>query len=232
MTATLETSSNEIIAHASSAPLPAAYESAKAAIVACSDLDECKDWADKAQALASYARQSNDDTLQKHAMRIQARAVRRCGELLSEFDGRGDHGNHKVADESERKAAEGLSLSRREVAEKVGLSGTQQKTAIRVANVPQKSFDRQVESAEPPTVTALAHQGKKTREPLVDLEGRSPGDFAAATTAIGELSDFANYCTDTNWSKAIRGASDRERGGMKRNVETIVASLEKLKESL
>lgn len=40
-------------------------------------------------ALASYAKQADDDTLRKQADRIQARAVRRCGELLKQFDGKG-----------------------------------------------------------------------------------------------------------------------------------------------
>jgi hypothetical protein len=39
-------------------------------------------WADKAEALASYAKQANDNTLRQLADRIQARAIRREGELL------------------------------------------------------------------------------------------------------------------------------------------------------
>lgn len=66
------------------APLPAVYERAAQALSECTRIDECKDWADKAEALASYARQSKDDSLRKMADRIQARAIRRCGELLKE----------------------------------------------------------------------------------------------------------------------------------------------------
>jgi hypothetical protein len=67
------------------ARLPVLYESAKEAIVACWRIDECKDWADRAAALASYARQSLDETLLKTVVRIQARATRRVGELLQEI---------------------------------------------------------------------------------------------------------------------------------------------------
>jgi hypothetical protein len=66
----------------SDARLPATYEQAKAALAQCSRIDECQEWANKAEALASYARQADDDTLRKLADRIQGRAVRRCGELL------------------------------------------------------------------------------------------------------------------------------------------------------
>lgn len=66
------------------APLPIVYERATKALAECARIDECQDWANKAKALASYARQSKDDTLRKMADRIQARAIRRCGELINE----------------------------------------------------------------------------------------------------------------------------------------------------
>ena len=68
------------------AKLPAAYTVAKRALAECGKIDECKDWADKAAALASYAKQSKDESLFKAAARIQARAIRRCGELLKEIE--------------------------------------------------------------------------------------------------------------------------------------------------
>jgi hypothetical protein len=42
-------------------------------------MDECQDWADQMEALASYARQAKDDELLQMAARIQARdpALRR-----------------------------------------------------------------------------------------------------------------------------------------------------------
>jgi hypothetical protein len=64
------------------ARLPVSYETAQKALAECSRFDECKDWSDKAAALASYARQAKDNTLHNLALRIQARAQRRMGELL------------------------------------------------------------------------------------------------------------------------------------------------------
>jgi hypothetical protein len=69
----------------SRAILPANYEKAKRAIAACERIDECQDWADRAAALASYAKQSTDDSLLRLAMRIQLQAVRRCGELMKKI---------------------------------------------------------------------------------------------------------------------------------------------------
>ena len=65
------------------AKLPHTYEQAKTALATCERIDECADWANKAEALASYAKQAQDDELRKTADRIQDRAIRRCGELLA-----------------------------------------------------------------------------------------------------------------------------------------------------
>ena len=62
------------------AQLPERYEAAKQALAECDHIDECKDWADKAAALGSYARQADDDTLHKTAIPIQTRAMRGAAE--------------------------------------------------------------------------------------------------------------------------------------------------------
>ena len=49
------------------APLPVKYEHARAALAECQSVDECQTWAKKAEALASYARQADDDSLEKMA---------------------------------------------------------------------------------------------------------------------------------------------------------------------
>lgn len=92
-------------------------------------------------ALASYGRQSEDDKLEKTALRIRARAIRRCGELLKEYDGRPDN----AAKQSD---GTGTLISKRDAAREAGLSKRQQDTAVRVANVPEADFEEQVESAD------------------------------------------------------------------------------------
>ena len=59
--------------------MPATYESAKRELANCARIDECQEWANKAEAMASYARMADDDTLYNMARRIQGRAVRRVG---------------------------------------------------------------------------------------------------------------------------------------------------------
>lgn len=68
------------------ARLPELYVNAKDGLAQCVRVDECRAWADKAEAIRSYARQAKDDELMKTAMRIKGRAVERLGTLLEEME--------------------------------------------------------------------------------------------------------------------------------------------------
>lgn len=166
--------------------LPVNYEAAKVALAECAEIDQCKDWSDKAQALASYARQADDPTIYNFAMRIKARAVRRAGELLKQIDAR-------PANAAKQSGGAPTLISQREAAEAAGLSKDQQVTAVRVANIPELEFETQVESDAPPTITALAEQGRK---PTPKIETETPvklKGFAEAGRFIGEISDFDEF---------------------------------------
>lgn len=142
------------------ARLPAAYTQARAALAKCEHIDECKTWADKAAALASYAKQAKDESLHVHARRIQSRAIRRAGELLKAIEPvwkrpGGTRGN---------KAAAEL-VTRSETARKAGLSAGQQRQAFAVASVPPTEFEALVESEAPPPIELLVERGTKKRKP-------------------------------------------------------------------
>jgi hypothetical protein len=98
------------------ARFPATYEQARTALASCDNVDECLDWANKAEALAAYAKMADDDTLRTLADRIQARAIRRMGELLKEFDGKGNNqhgvGAHTTPSERLPKAPASQSTNR------------------------------------------------------------------------------------------------------------------------
>ncbi|MER8570636.1 hypothetical protein NKH19_00725 [Mesorhizobium sp. M1338] len=107
--------------------------------------DEPTPWnpADKAEALASYARQADDDTLLDYAMRVKARAVRRAGELLKEFDGKGRNQFSKDGG--------GAPTTQRQAAEEAGMSKDQQVQAVRVANVLLDAFEAAIGGNHPAT---------------------------------------------------------------------------------
>lgn len=143
------------------AVLPVTYERAKTAMAECERIDECMDWANKAEALASYAKQAEDNTMRQLADRIQARAIRRCGELLRAFHSEGGRPS-KTSTGTDTS----FPSSQREAASQAGMSKRQEVTAVRVSNVPAETFEAAVESDEPPTVTKLAEMGTRPRDPL------------------------------------------------------------------
>lgn len=185
------------------ARFPAVYERAKQALAECARIDECKDWANKAEALASYFQQSKNEQMMKDCRRIQARAIERCGELLRQIEsGQGKVNQHTVL----RDGTDLKQPTRESVASAAGLSERQRKTALRVVSVPKEQRDALIESDDPPTVTQLAEQGKQSKpKPLHDLEGIDPYLYARATELQGAIKRLAAYCQKHD-PKAIAGA--------------------------
>lgn len=191
------------------APLPSTYGAAKKALAGCARLDECKDWADKAEAMASYALQARDDTLLKLATRIKSRAIRRCGELLKQFDGRG--GDRSKTDGTVHSAP-----SRQEAGSEAGMSERQVKTAVRVASVPEEAFEAAVEGDDPPTVTALAEIGKQA-PPLRPI----PEGFQQATKLLGTVRRFSMFCGEHEPEFVAGGVLAEETAEVLQQVSAI-----------
>ncbi len=204
----------------SSARLPANYEAASRAIAECSRIDECQTWADKAEAMASYAKQSKDDSLRKMADRIQARAIRRCGELLKQIEP-ANGANQNIREGNHPK------VTREMAAADAGLSEHQRKTALRVASIPEQEFHDAVEAEIPPTVTQLAERGKQVKpKPAVELNGIPPADFARATEAGGTLRRFAEFCEANDPVRIARAFKPHEIRSLRNHVSTVDAWLD------
>lgn len=204
------------------ASLPAKYEAAKLALKECNQIDECKDWGDKAQALASYAKQADDKEMEKTAKRIRARAVRRCGELLKEIEkAKGKHWKSK-------RDGGGPSISRKQAAADAGLSERQAKDSIRVANVPEKSFEEQLESSSPPTIANLAEQGTKKAVPRYEQLGMTKKAWQAGMHFRGHLSDMARHADNFDPQEVVDGSTPKEREQMRQNIKIIDNYLDQL----
>jgi hypothetical protein len=197
------------------AKLPETYERAKTALAECSTIDECKDWSDKAAACASYARMSDDDTLRKYAERIQARAIRRCGELLRQIEpGQG-------ARDGKRSEGDYTPLNRTAMAEQAGMSKHQQMQATRVAAVPEQEFTKMVDSDNPPTITKLAAMG--TKKQLIDLKGRDPSHFNKALHFVGDIQNYLRKCSAFDVAGTVSILNDSEREEVRQAINKIDA---------
>jgi hypothetical protein len=209
------------IAGDGNAPLPQRYEAARMAIAECERIDECKDWSNKAAAMAAYARQAKDDSLRVMAVRIQHRAERRLGELLKLIP---------RADEATRYGREGdhPPVTRTRAATDAGLSEHQRKTALRIAAVPEAEFDAHVESDRPPSITQLANLGKepghavKPQSPWRDIE--SP----EAREACETLERFVQFCERNEPTTISHAVSATEAERLRSYLETAARWLDGL----
>lgn len=153
------------------AQFPRRYVEARAALLRLDQVDECQEWANRAAAMACYARQAKDTTLLDMAKRIQARAIRRIGELLKQtpaFAGR----------------PPATAITRSSVARTAGLTKIQKDTALAVASIPHDEFERVVESDDPPPAYRLREMG------------RVPGG-KRRLKSVKRLHQFADWCNST-----------------------------------
>jgi hypothetical protein len=207
----------------STARLPATYEAARTAIAECSRVDECKGWSDRAAALASYAKQAKDDSLRVMAVRIQARAVRRCGELLKQVP-RGD-----IATRYGQEGDHPPVITRTQVADDAGLSEHQRKTALRVATVPTEDFDYAVESQEPPTITTLAALGTQDRPtPTSASDSTLAVNPAQAMAAAELLRNFAESCENIDAAEVAHAMPPDRAKLVRQQVSVIDRWLDRL----
>ena len=168
-----------------SAPLPTKYEAARKALAECYRVDECKEWADRALAMKSYARQANDKGLADVAARIQGRAVRRMGELQREADGRGgDRRSDSFKSKGSLTSDSPRPQSGKRLADEAGLSLHQQRQASRVARIPEAEFEEAIEAPDPPSVTELADMGRKSLKAKPKLRPLHRQQLAAWSDAL------------------------------------------------
>jgi len=215
------------------ARLPINYEAAKKALAICERIDECLEWADRAAALASYAKQSQDETLLNTSMRIRARATRRCGELLQQIEPMSPSTSGRLNGKAGPVAAP---PSRTSAARDAGMSDRQKKTALRVATVPEAEFDRMVDADHPATVTELAGRGTKERprpaDPALDIGDIDPKDHLAATQALGTVGRLQDFANEHDPRSVVRGCKPHDRDRLLARVTDCLTWLTKLKKEL
>lgn len=197
----------------SGARLPSTYHAAKRAISQCASLDECKDWADKAAALASYAKQAQDDQLEQMAKRIRARATRRAGELLKQIPPATGRRSDLVTEPFESRAG---------AASDAGLSLRQARTAIQMAQVPDDDFEEMVEGGA--TVTEIAAAGTQRRE--------TPADRAAAKALVRAVDAYRFALAEIDLDAALAALDEPQRIQLRMSIGRLDSIHDKVVTSL
>ena len=155
------------------------------------------------------------------AIRKRDRAIRRAGELLKQIEAQ--PGKRTDIEPS------GGAPTRLQVAHDAGMSRDQMHTALRVANVPADEFERQVESATPPTVTKLAEQGKQSApKPVLDLQGRNPDDFNRAMHYVGGWEDAAKDLAALQHERALPVLTPSEIARLRAAITSIDAVTDRI----
>jgi Protein of unknown function (DUF3761) len=170
-----------------------------------------------AEALRSYARQANDDRLEKMAMKIKARAARRAGEIFNELEGQNEQSEGKAGRPKNNQSSASpitKSLTRKEAAKGAGFSDDQRKQAQQVAAVPKREFEKAVESGNPPTVTALglrlfdsstAHLTQASLSPKKAGEGIMKWFFATALALYLVATEAQAYSCNEHYHRNVDG---------------------------
>ena len=118
----------------------ARYEQLRVAALSAKTVDEAKDIADKATALAAYARQANDPQLEIWVAEIRVRAKRRVGELSAALPVSKGGANPSATLPSGGK-------SKSEVLQEAGLTTSEAGRCEQLASVAESAFEDFIASA-------------------------------------------------------------------------------------
>jgi hypothetical protein len=122
------------------ARFPDNYIRARKAIHECALVDEVTAWANRSAAMATYAREISDRSMLDDAIRIQARALERLGEMLAEMPGSRD--------------------DKRVFAEQHGISSGNFNKATNLVQVPKAVREEMIEGTPPATANKIASEAK------------------------------------------------------------------------
>ena len=130
--------------------VPVEYEAACKALQACIDIDEAKYWADKADALAAWAKVYRDDKVGRQAKQLKLLAYRRIGELARELRPQGSAGSGKIID---GKKLRGRLKGPKSLLREHGMPSGLANAATRLSRLPKSKFDEIVNQPVPPAPT-------------------------------------------------------------------------------
>lgn len=194
------------------------YDQARQALAEAHRIDEVKDIADKAVALAAYARQAKDADMERWVAEIRLRARRRIGELTADLpDGRGKSSTAETF--------------KRDALNAAGITKVEAHRCEQLARVPEEKFEsyiaQKAEQGRPVVadeVARLVVKKERQRAATVTMAetARCTVEDLAAAAAKGLR--FGTIYADPPWlytNQGTRAATGNHYPGM--TVEEICA---------
>jgi len=190
--------------------LPALYQEARRALRECARIDECKDIANKHQAIAAYAKQAKNEQLCDYALRIKLRAIKRLGELLN-----------SIPDPSERVKA----------ANKAGISKQGRYRAIHIAgSIPKEELDEAIERTPPASQGELDTLAREYREGKIRGWHKTGAEYRKALGCVGGIQQQTKLLR-----KAILGLTPEEESKIRESltkaaeeIDSVLVLMERL----
>lgn len=204
------------------ARLPVNYEAAKIAIIECAKVDECKEWVDKAAAIATYAKQACDNSLKDAAIRIQLRAESRLGELLLEYD------------EQRKKSKERLP-TKSEFARDNGVSYALERVVIPMARVPRETRDELIEATPPVKRAELSQLGITPKPDSFFIERRrreEQGRVNYYKIHFNEVVKFIKWTKDNDARESAQEVPHKELQWVKDQLPKLLDWLDEFEQHL
>jgi hypothetical protein len=118
--------------------------------------------------------------------------------------------------------------TREGAARDAGMSKHQQVQATRIASIPEREFEEQVESDAPPTLTQLAQQGIKPRKNIVDLQGKDPGEFNRALHYVADFEEAAKELEAQQHERILPTLDENQRARLRAAIQRIDAITDKV----
>lgn len=151
--------------------MPVEYEAAVKALAACIDIDEAKHWADKADALAAWAKIYRSKDAERKARQLKLHAFRRMGQLAADL-------RPPTLRKNAGLKGRGMAPGSISLLKENGLSANLAAAASRLGTLPQPRFDAMVASPCPPSptvVTKIVARGGTDAYAAVMMNAKGPG---------------------------------------------------------
>lgn len=200
------------------------YDAMVSAIAECHRVDEVKDLANKAQALALYARQAQNVDAERKATAVRLRAERRAGELFRELERTPPQEANSSGSNQHRSPAT-VAGEQSEYREALERTQTSERTAQRwqeLATVPKDVFEKHLgEPLAIPTASKI----------LADAKSVPTGPRMNDTSLWiwGRLRDFERMrCVDVDANEIFDGMTDTMQADVRRILPSFLDWCEQL----